>query len=188
MSQMKRAAVPDDEFFPGQPEWPNELSRREFLRLTGATLALAGFSSCTKQPIEKIVPYVKQPEELVPGKSLQFATATQFGGYGQGLLVTSREGRPIKIEGNPNHPASLGATTVWAQADILDLYDPDRAQTVTTGGAIKTADDLWNALNVALEAAKSSGGAGFRILTDNLTSPTLLAQLSDALRRFPNAR
>ena len=72
-------------------------------------MALAGFNSCTKQPIEKIVPYVKQPEELIPGKPLSFATATQFGGFGQGLLVTSHEGRPTKIEGNPEHPATLGA-------------------------------------------------------------------------------
>src|SRR5436305_14950150 len=78
-----------DEFLPGATDWPNELSRREFLRLTGASLALAGFASCTRQPVEKIVPYVKQPEEVVPGKPLIFATATQFGGFGQGLLVTS---------------------------------------------------------------------------------------------------
>src|SRR6266480_6256989 len=148
-----------DEFAPGASEWPAGLSRREFLRLSGATLALAGLGACTKQPIEKIVPYVKQPAEITPGKPLRFATATQFGGFGQGLLVTSYEGRPTKIEGNPNHSASLGTTTVWAQADVLDLYDPDRAQTITTGGAIRTADDFWNALNLALESVKSDGGA-----------------------------
>jgi molybdopterin-containing oxidoreductase family iron-sulfur binding subunit len=112
------------------------LSRREFLRLSGATLALAGFGACTKQPLEKIVPYVEQPEVVIPGKPLRFATATQYGGFGQGLLITSYEGRPTKIEGNPTHPASLGATSVWAQADVLDLYDPDRAQTVITSGGI----------------------------------------------------
>src|ERR1041385_4662691 len=149
-----------DEFFSGASEWPDGVSRREFLRLAGASLALAGFSSCTKQPIEKIVPYVKQPEEIVPGKPLRFATATQFAGFAQGLLVTSYEGRPTKIEGNPNHPASLGATTIWAQADVLDLYDPDRAQTVTTGGAIKTAEDFWSALNIVLQTARSTAGAG----------------------------
>ena len=177
-----------DEFFPGASEQPNEFSRREFLRLAGASIALAGVTSCTKQPIEKIVPYVKQPEEIVPGKPLRFATATQFGGFGQGLLVTSYEGRPTKIEGNPNHPASLGATTIWAQADVLDLYDPDRAQTVTTGGAIKTKEDFWSVLTLALGAAKSNAGARFRILTEPITSPTLLAQLSDILKNFPRAR
>ena len=173
------------EFFSGASEWPEGLGRREFLRLMGASLALAGFSSCTKQPTEKIVPYVKQPEEVIPGKPLRFATATQFGGFGQGLLVTSHEGRPTKIEGNPNHPASLGATSVWAQADVLDLYDPDRAQTVTTGAAIRSVDDFWNALSLALESMKSNGGATFRILTEPISSPTLLAQLADLLQKFP---
>jgi MoCo/4Fe-4S cofactor protein with predicted Tat translocation signal len=177
-----------DEFFPGQSEWPDGLSRRDFIRLAGASIALAGFTSCTKQPIEKIVPYVKQPEEVIPGKPLRFATATPVCGFGQGLLVTSYEGRPTKIEGNPNHPASRGATTVWAQADVLDLYDPDRAQTVTTAGAIKTMEDFWNALNAALETMASTGGASFRILSESISSPTLLAQLNDLLQKFPRLR
>jgi Fe-S-cluster-containing dehydrogenase component len=176
-----------DEFPPGASEWPEGFSRREFLRLGGATLALAGFGACTKQPLEKIVPYVEQPEVVIPGKPLRFATATQYNGFGQGLLVTSHEGRPTKIEGNPTHPASLGATTVWAQADVLDLYDPDRAQTVTTGGAIKTIDDFWNALNLALESVRSAGGATLRILTEAISSPTLLAQLADVMQKFPAA-
>jgi molybdopterin-containing oxidoreductase family iron-sulfur binding subunit len=155
-----------NEFYPGASEWPEDWSRRDFVRLLGASLALAGFNSCTRQPLEKIVPYVKQPEEIVPGKPLRFATATQFGGFGQGLLVTSHEGRPTKIEGNPTHPASLGATTVWAQADVLDLYDPDRALTITTGGAIRTADDFWNTLNSALGPQTANGGATLRILTE----------------------
>jgi MoCo/4Fe-4S cofactor protein with predicted Tat translocation signal len=177
-----------EEFFAGASFPPNELSRREFLRLASASLALAGFAGCTKQPIEKIVPYVKQPEEIIPGKPLQFATATQFGGFAQGLLVTSYEGRPTKIEGNPAHPASLGATTIWAQADILDLYDPDRAQTVTTSGAIRTKDDFWNALNIALQSQKPKSGAGLRILSEPITSPTLFGQLDDLLKKFPAAR
>src|SRR5439155_26065428 len=147
-----------DEFAPGAREWPAGVSRREFLRLSSATLALAGLGACTKQPLEKIVCYVEQPEVVIPDKPPRFATATQFSGFGQGLLVTSYEGRPTKIEGNPTHPASLGATSGWAQADVLDLYDPDRAETVTTSGAIKTVDDFWNTLNLALESGKSSGG------------------------------
>jgi molybdopterin-containing oxidoreductase family iron-sulfur binding subunit len=177
-----------DEFAPGASEWPEDLSRREFLRLAGATLALAGFNSCTKQPLERIVPYVEQPEIVIPGKPLRFATATQYGGFGQGLLVTGYEGRPTKVEGNPTHPASLGATTVWAQADVLDLFDPDRAQTVTTGGAIKSIDDFWDALNLAIEPLKANGGAAFRILTEPINSPTLLAQLASVLQKFPAAR
>src|SRR5437588_70517 len=153
-----------EEFARGASEWPAGLSRREFLRLSSATLALAELGACTKQPLEKIVPYVEQPAADIPGKPLRFATATQYDGFGQGLLVTGYEGRPTKIEGNPTHPASLGATSVWAQADVLDLYDPDRAQTVTTGGGIKTLDDFWNALNLALESVKPAAGATLRIL------------------------
>jgi molybdopterin-containing oxidoreductase family iron-sulfur binding subunit len=177
-----------DEFPPGANEWPQGLSRRDFLRLAGATLALAGVNSCTKQPLERIVPYVQQPEIVVPGKPLRFATATQYGGFGQGLLVTGYEGRPTKVEGNPTHPASLGATTVWGQADVLDLYDPDRAQTVTTGGAIKTVGDFWDALNLALEPLRSNGGAAFRILSEPISSPTLLAQLAAVMQALPGAR
>src|SRR5436305_595607 len=177
-----------DEFAPGASEWPAGLSRREFLRLSGATLALAGLGACTKQSLEKIVPYVEKPEVVIPGKPLRFATATQYNGFGQGLLVTGYEGRPTKIEGNPTHPARLGATSVWAQADVLDLYDPDRAQTVTTGGGIKTLDDFWNALNLALESVKPAGGATLRILTEAISSPTLLAQLTDIMQKFSAAR
>ena len=187
-SHPTRMAHSSDEFAPGASEWPEDLSRREFLRLAGATLALAGFNSCTKQPLERIVPYVEQPEIVIPGKPLRFATATQYGGFGQGLLVTGYEGRPTKVEGNPTHPASLGATTVWAQADVLDLYDADRAQTVTTGGAIKTAGDFWDALNLAIEPLQSNGGTAFRILTEPISSPTLLAQLARVLQSFPAAR
>src|SRR5437868_8763054 len=158
-----------DEFPAGAAAWPDDLSRREFLRLASASLALAGLGACTKQPIEKIVPYVKQPEGMVPGKPLHFATATTFNGYGQGIIVTSREGRPIKIEGNTDHPASLGATSIWAQADLLDLYDPDRAQTVMRGENISTWNDFLRDLDLALAAQQASGGAGIRILADVFT-------------------
>ena len=97
----------------------------------GASLALAGVTACTQQPAEKIVPYVRQPEEMIPGKPLFYATAMPLGGVATGLLVESHEGRPTKIEGNPLHPGSLGATDVFAQAAILGLYDPDRSQTLT---------------------------------------------------------
>src|SRR5947208_12759426 len=177
-----------DEFAPRASEWPDDISRREFLRLAGASLALAGFGACTKQPIEKIVPYVTQPEEIVPGKPLRFATATTFNGYAQGIVVTSREGRPIKIEGNPDHPASLGATTIWAQADLLDLYDPDRTQTVMHGDNVSTWNDFLRDVDLALTSQQSSNGAGLRILTETITSPTLGAQLQAVLTKFPRAR
>ena len=131
--------------FPVQAsEWTDDVSRRNFLKLMGASLALAGVTACTRQPIEKIVPYVKQPEELVPGKPLYFATAMEHDGFATGLLVESHEGHPTKIEGNPDHPASLGATSVFDQAAILDLYDPDRSQAVLHAGDIST----WGAFLV----------------------------------------
>ncbi len=119
------------EFPPLASEWSNEVSRRRFLKLMGASFALAGVSACTRQPLEKIVPYVKQPEEIVPGQPLYFATALLLDGFARGVLVESHEGRPTKIEGNPAHPASLGASDVFMQAELLALYDPDRAKALT---------------------------------------------------------
>ena len=176
------------EFPAAASEWGSELHRRDFLRLMGASLALAGLGACTKQPLEKIVPYVKQPEEIVPGKPLRFATATTFGGYAQGIVVTSHEGRPTKIEGNREHPASRGATSIWAQADVLDLYDPDRAQSVTRSGEISTWEDFLQQLNVELVRQEQTGGNGLRILTQTVTSPTSAAQLNTIGKKFPNSR
>src|SRR5947208_16921111 len=96
-----------------------------------ASMALAGGAGCKAEPPERIVPYVRPPEEMLPGTPLYFATAMPLAGYGIGLIVKSNEGRPTKIEGNPRHPASLGKTDVFAQASILNLYDPDRAKSVT---------------------------------------------------------
>src|SRR5881397_4355875 len=121
--------------FPRQAaEWPEGLDRRRFLQLASASLGLAGLTACTRQPLEKIVPYVKQPEEIVPGRPLFFATARTLGGYSLGTLVESHEGRPTKVEGNPEHPASLGATDPFAQASALTLYDPDRSKVAILNG------------------------------------------------------
>ena len=127
--------------FPQQAEeWNDPLERRTFLKLMGASLALAGLSGCVYQPPEKIVPYVKQPEEEVPGKALFFATAVTLGGIATPVLARSNEGRPTKIEGNPDHPNNRNAdpkdrgssaTDIFAQASVLSLYDPDRSQTPT---------------------------------------------------------
>src|SRR3954471_6076712 len=162
-----------------------EIARRDFIRLMGASAALAGLGACTKQPVEKIVPYVKQPELLLSGKPLHFASATTFGGYAQGIIVRSNEGRPTKIEGNPDHPGSLGASTIWGQADLLDLYDPDRAQAITRDGQVSTWEDFLQHLTTV--AAKDGGGR-IRILTQTITSPTVLGQISAILRKFPAAQ
>src|SRR5438128_12442582 len=118
--------------FPQQAsEWHDAVSRRRFLQLMGASLALAGLNACSRQPDEKIVPYVRAPREgMMPGKPLYFATTLTLGGLALGVLAQSVMGRPIKIEGNPQHPASLGATDAFAQAAVLTLDDPDRAPDV----------------------------------------------------------
>ena len=130
--------------FPRQAsEWADGSSRRGFLRLMGASLALAGVSGCGLNKPEKIVPYVRAPEAIVPGRPLFFATALSLGGYATGVLVESQMGRPIKVEGNEKHPASLGATDAFAQASVLSLYDPDRSQVVLREGRISTSTTSW---------------------------------------------
>jgi len=125
--------------FPSSPfDGGKGMSRRHFMQLMGASMALAGLSACTLQPTEKIIPYVTPPEEIIPGKPLFFATAVTLGGYATGVLAESHEGRPTKIEGNPDHPASLGATDLLTQAAILDLYDPDRTQAPRHLGRIRS--------------------------------------------------
>jgi MoCo/4Fe-4S cofactor protein with predicted Tat translocation signal len=176
------------EFPQNASEWLDPVGRRGFLKLMGASLALAGVSACTRQPDEAIVPYVRQPEEIVPGKPLFFATAMPFVGSGVGVLVESHEGRPTKIEGNPDHPSSLGATDVFAQASILGLYDPDRSQTITHLGEIRSIDAFASAMREVLKAQEGTQGAGIRILTETVASPTLAAQLDELMTRFPRAK
>jgi len=175
--------------FPEQAsEFTDPVGRRQFLRLMGASLALAGVTACTRQPAEVVVPYVRAPEEIVPGKPLFFATAVTLGGYATGVLVESHEGRPTKIEGNPGHPASLGATDIFAQAQILALYDPDRSQTLKQQGDIRTWSAFLGALRGVAEAKRGTRGAGLRILTTTVTSPTLARQMADFLAAFPEAK
>ncbi len=174
--------------FPSQAnDLTDPVGRRQFLRLMGASLALAGVSACTKQPPEQIVPYVRAPEEIVPGRPLFFATSILLGGIATGVLVESHMGRPTKVEGNPEHPASLGATDVFAQASILGLYDPDRSQTIAQAGDIRSWSAFLDALRVEVEARRPVRGRGIRILTETITSPTLGRQLLDLLEEFPEA-
>src|SRR5215216_5613045 len=176
------------EFPQNASEWLDPVGRRGFLKLMGASLALAGVSACTRQPAEAIIPYVRQPEELVPGKPLFYATAMPFAGSGVGLLVESHEGRPTKIEGNPDHPSSLGATDIFAQAAILGLYDPDRSQTITHLGEIRSFDAFVAAIGEVLSAQQPTGGAGIRVLSETIASPTLASQIDEFLGRFPAAK
>jgi molybdopterin-containing oxidoreductase family iron-sulfur binding subunit len=162
--------------------------RREFLRVMGASFALAGLTACTKQPKETIVPYVKSPEIVVPGRPLFFATAVTDGGYAKGVLVESHMGRPTKIEGNPDHPESLGATDAQGQASILGLYDPDRSKTLVSYGEVRPWASFLETVKIALDAERPARGSGLRILTENVTSPTLARQIHDLLEQFPEAR
>ena len=162
--------------------------RRELLTLMGASIALAGLTGCVKQPTEKVYPYVKAPEELVPGVPLFYATAHRQGGYARGILAKSYEGRPIKIEGNELHPASLGGTDVFAQGFLLGMYDPDRSQTLTERGEIRPWSAFLAAARLALEKERPGGGAGLRFLTPTITSPTLRKQIDDVLAEFPKAK
>ncbi len=174
--------------FPSQlPRWDDRQSRRHFLTLMGASLAMAGLAGCIRQPPEAIVPRVEHADHP-PGEALQFATTMSRGGFGLGVLATSREGRPIKLEGNPLHPASLGATDAIAQASLLGLYDPDRSQTIVQRGTIQTWDRFLTMLAAETERLKSRRGAGLRILTETVTSPTLAAQLLGLLEQLPEAR
>jgi molybdopterin-containing oxidoreductase family iron-sulfur binding subunit len=170
-------------------EWADPVSRRRFLALAGASLALAGLSGCAQQaPPEKIVPYVKQPEQMVLGKPLFFATAMALGGTAIGLLVESHEGRPTKVEGNPSHPASLGATDVFAQAAILGLYDPDRSAEVTYLGRPRGWEAAALEIRKLLAAQRGRKGAGLRLLTGTIASPTLADQMERLLKEYPEAK
>src|SRR5687768_10121734 len=151
--------------FPDQAsEWNDPKGRRNFLKLMSASLALAGVGACTKQPPETIVPYVRQPEDLVPGRPLYFASAIPFSAVAMPVLVESHMGRPTKIEGTPEHPASRGSTDSLTQAAVLDLYDPDRAQTVTYRGEVRGWSGFAGAVRQALAGQKASGGAGLHLL------------------------
>src|SRR5262245_21917473 len=168
--------------------WAAGMDRRELFKFGGVSLALAGMTACTRQPTEKIVPYVRQPEEVVPGTPLFFATAMSLSGYATGLLAESHMGRPTKIEGNPLHPASLGATDVFSQAALYGVYDPDRSQTVTYLGEIRAWPAFLSAMRLAHEKAREGKGRGLRILTETVGSPTLGAQLAALLAELPEAR
>jgi len=176
------------EYPDGAGEWSDPVSRRNFLKLMGASLALAGVGACTRQPDEVIVPYVKAPEQFVPGVPTFYATAMPLRGYAIGVLAESHMGRPIKLEGNPDHPASLGATDSITQASILGLYDPDRSQTVVYRANIGTWEKFLGALTSEIGAWNGTQGRGVRILTETISSPTLADQLRRFLAKYPAAR
>ena len=164
-----------------------DINRRDVMKLMAASAAMAGLSACTKLPTEKIVPYVRPPEEVIPGRPLFYATTMTQAGVGTGLLVESHMGRPTKIEGNSEHPGSAGGTDVFMQASILDLYDPDRLRNVLYEGSLSNWTDFANAMGNA-RVNFGAHGTGLRILTGTVTSPTLGAQIKKLLVQFPEAK
>lgn len=159
------------------------LERREFV-----LSALAGLGACTRQPRETILPWGARAEAEAPDRPLYFATATPLGGFGLGVLVKTLAGRPVKVEGNPEHPASLGATDAFAQSWLWSLYDPARAQTITENGRPRTWAHFTEWLGLALREQRACQGEGLRILTQTVTSPTLAWQIAELLEAFPAAR
>jgi molybdopterin-containing oxidoreductase family iron-sulfur binding subunit len=176
------------EFPRAASEWDESVDRRDFLKLMGASLALAGMAGCRYPVDHHIVPYIKQPDGMILGKPLFFATAMPFGGDAIGVLVESHEGRPTKIEGNPDHPSSLGAVDVFTEASILNLYDPDRSQVTSRLGQIETWPSFQGAAQAAASSLKSVNGEGFRILTGTINSPLVASQIQGLLEVFPQAR
>ncbi len=142
----------------GAGEWVDAVSRRGFLKVMGASLALAGLAGCTKQPDEPIFPYVKQPEDLILGKPMYFATAYPFPTGAIPVLVKSDSFRPIKVDGNPEHPMSKGKSDAFTQATLLDLYDPDRSQHVLSRGE----NSSWGEFQEAFAAGGEEDAAAGR--------------------------
>ena len=175
--------------------WDDPIERRTFLKLMGASLALAGLSGCVYQPPEKIVPYVAQSEDEVPGRSLFYATAMSLSGIATPLLARSNEGRPTKLEGNPDHPnnriaggTSSSATDIFSQASVLSLYDPGRSQTTLYRDETRPWSTFAGQIRTALDALRPHQGAGLRLLTETITSPTLGFQIRGLLSEFPQAK
>ncbi|HEX5520177.1 MAG TPA: TAT-variant-translocated molybdopterin oxidoreductase, partial [Longimicrobiaceae bacterium] len=179
-----------DEFPADAALAPSELSRRDFVKLLGASAALAGLGACARPPADQILPYADRPPEVTPGIPRYYATSMVLDGYATGLLVASREGRPVKVEGNPRHPASLGAAGVYQQASVLQLYDPHRGRTLLHRGQ----PESWATLLATLGQQPQSGvaptgtGEGLAFLIEPTGSPLLLALLAAVRTRYPAAR
>jgi molybdopterin-containing oxidoreductase family iron-sulfur binding subunit len=179
-----QAAV-EKEFPSAASEWVDPVSRRGFMKLMGASLALAGLAGCTKQPDEPIYPYVKAPEDLILGKPMYFATAHPFVTGAVPLLVKSDQFRPIKIDGNPEHPYNQGSSDPFTQATLLDLYDPDRSQHVTFRGENREWAEF--AVEFRNKVISTKDGTGIYFLSEMITSPTLARQWKAVQAAYPKA-
>ena len=178
-----RAAL-EREFPEGASELPDGITRRDMMMLLGASLSLAGLAGC-RRPVEEIVPFVTAPEDSVPGIPRYYATTMPFRRSAYGLVVESHEGRPTKVEGNPKHPATLGASSSRIQASILGLYDPDRSQTIRLKGEAKAWSDFVAAWGPLAETHAADGGAGLAVLSESFASPTLARLAAELRTRYP---
>jgi molybdopterin-containing oxidoreductase family iron-sulfur binding subunit len=189
-----------EEEFPGyDPEGIRSLSRRRFMQIMGASMALAGLtlSGCRRWPKERLAPYASNPPDRIIGQDVQYATIMELGGIAQGLLATSFDGRPIKLEGNPTHPFSqgldprLGSADAYAQASVLELYDPERSRFVLDRTGAKPTESSWDrfvaALGKALDAARGKQGAGLAILSEITDSPSVAYLKAELLKAYPKA-
>jgi molybdopterin-containing oxidoreductase family iron-sulfur binding subunit len=167
-------------------ELKNPLTRRNFLSLMGASIALAGLTAC-RRPVEKIIPFVKAPEQIIPGIPEYYASTMPLGTSAYGVIVESHEGRPTKIEGNEKHPSSLGKSNTQMQASILNLYDPDRSQRAVHNGEEKDWSEFVGFWKKLYQEYKANQGEGLAILSDSFSSLTLSRLLEDFKLQFPKA-
>ncbi len=187
-----------DEFQGYDPDAITAMSRRKFMKLMAGSMALAGLTltGCRRYPEEKIAPHARQPDGRIPGKTIPYATSYEIGGVSHGVLATSYDGRPIKIEGNALHPTSLGATDSIAQASVLELYDPERSRMVMKRAMGRSADRLagstWEAFSEFasknLEALKATQGEGLAILSEATSSITVATAKAKLLAAYPKAQ
>ncbi len=186
-SQANAAEFPKGHLTTPPSEEALQVSRRGLLGAMGATLALVGAEGC-RRPVEKIVPYAKMPEDVIPGVPSHYTTVIQRRGDAVGLVVESHEGRPTKVEGNDAHPSSMGAADLVTQATILDLYDPERSQTPRKGGVVATWEDFDKELAAKLAGFDKDQGARLRFLMPPTISPTVVRMRAALALRFPKAR
>ncbi len=177
------------EFAPGADTRPaSSLSRRNFL---GASAILAGATAttgCIRKPKEQILPFVERPEDMIPGKPLYYASAFEEGGTVIGVLVESQDGRPTKIEGNPRHSGSQGAASTFAQASVLELYDPDRTRAPLEGEEVRDWTTTRDAVSTLVEGYAAKQGKGLALVVRQMLSPTQRYQLQQLRQRMPQAR
>src|SRR5271163_2397451 len=171
--------------FPGGTEMLDGQSRRNVLKLMAASFGLAGLTACHR-PVEHILPYSKGVEDLIPGQAYFYSTVISLNGQATGLLVETHDGRPTKIEGNPDHPSSLGAATAMQQASVLGLYDPDRSSRFLESG--KESKKSWPEFSAYLKSISLGDGSGLRFLSESVNSPSTMGLRAEALKKYPKAK